>query len=85
MTAVRPSGIPTAGAEIPPGSAPRRVRPPRWLDLRLVLGVLLVLGSVLAGARVVEVKTLEGAQIPAMEQCADQVAAHVRSFLAGLD
>jgi hypothetical protein len=29
------------------------VRPPRWLDLRLVLGVLLVLGSVLVGARVV--------------------------------
>jgi hypothetical protein len=29
------------------------VRPPRWLDLRLVLGVLLVLGSVLLGARVV--------------------------------
>ena len=37
----------------PPGPAPRRVRPPRWLDLRLVLGVLLVLGSVLIGARVV--------------------------------
>jgi hypothetical protein len=32
---------------------PRRVRTPRWLDLRLVLGVLLVLGSVLLGARVV--------------------------------
>jgi hypothetical protein len=29
------------------------VRPPRWLDLRLVLGVLLVLASVLLGARVV--------------------------------
>jgi hypothetical protein len=29
------------------------VRAPRWLDLRLVLGVLLVLGSVLLGARVV--------------------------------
>jgi hypothetical protein len=38
---------------MPPGPAPRRVRPPRWLDLRLVLGVLLVLGSVLVGARVV--------------------------------
>ncbi|MEI4272089.1 SAF domain-containing protein [Klenkia sp. LSe6-5] len=37
----------------PEGPAPRRVRPPRWLDLRLVLGVLLVLGSVLVGARVV--------------------------------
>jgi hypothetical protein len=36
-----------------PGPTPRRVRAPRWLDLRLVLGVLLVLGSVLLGARVV--------------------------------
>jgi hypothetical protein len=40
-------------AEVSPSPAPRRVRPPRWLDLRLVLGVLLVLGSVLLGARVV--------------------------------
>jgi hypothetical protein len=45
------SGAP--GAASVPGSVPRRVRPPRWLDLRLVLGVLLVLGSVLLGARVV--------------------------------
>ena len=58
MSAMRT--VPTApaaaapGAAAPvPGSAPRRVRPPRWLDLRLVLGVLLVLGSVLLGARVV--------------------------------
>ena len=52
MTAVRaPAGSGTG--EMPPGPAPRRVRPPRWLDLRLVLGVLLVLGSVLMGARVV--------------------------------
>jgi hypothetical protein len=42
-----------AEAPLPPGPAPRRIRPPRWLDLRLVLGVLLVLGSVLLGARVV--------------------------------
>lgn len=35
------------------GPVPRRIRPPRWLDLRLVLGVLLVLGSVLLGARIV--------------------------------
>ncbi|MGY1740746.1 MULTISPECIES: SAF domain-containing protein [unclassified Blastococcus] len=35
------------------GPVPRRVRAPRWLDLRLVLGVLLVLVSVLLGARVV--------------------------------
>ena len=52
MTAVRPADAPTAPSELP-GPTPRRVRPPRWLDLRLVLGVLLVLGSVLLGARVV--------------------------------
>jgi hypothetical protein len=33
--------------------APRRLKAPGWLDLRLVLGILLVLGSVLVGARVV--------------------------------
>ncbi|SDL58834.1 Chaperone for flagella basal body P-ring formation [Geodermatophilus siccatus] len=47
-------GASTPGTAAPvPAPAPRRVRPPRWLDLRLVLGVLLVLGSVLLGARVV--------------------------------
>ena len=47
-------GAAAPGSAVPvPGPAPRRVRPPRWLDLRLVLGVLLVLGSVLLGARVV--------------------------------
>jgi hypothetical protein len=52
-TAVRLPEVTRPPAE--PGSAPaaRRVRPPRWLDLRLVLGVLLVLGSVLVGARVI--------------------------------
>ena len=50
--------VPTAAAAavrtdaVPAGPAPRRVGPPRWLALRLVLGVLLVLGSVLVGARV---------------------------------
>ena len=53
MTAVRSAGTPTVPPEVLPGPTPRRVRPPRWLDLRLVLGVLLVLGSVLLGARVV--------------------------------
>ncbi|MGY1637734.1 SAF domain-containing protein [Geodermatophilus sp. SYSU D00742] len=50
-----PSTAPTSPHPADPvtGPVPRRVRPPRWLDLRLVLGVLLVLGSVLAGARVV--------------------------------
>ena len=53
MTAVRPPAAPPVGAEVLPGPTPRRVRPPRWLDLRLVLGVLLVLASVLLGARIV--------------------------------
>lgn len=38
---------------VAPSPSPRRVRTPRWLDLRLVVGVALVLGSVLLGARVV--------------------------------
>ena len=53
MTAVRPSAALPGAAESVPGPVPRRVRPPRWLDLRLVLGVLLVLASVLLGARIV--------------------------------
>jgi hypothetical protein len=44
-------------AQSAPGPAlsptPRRVRPPRWLDLRLVAGVALVLLAVVVGARVV--------------------------------
>ena len=44
---------PVGRTDATPSPVPRRVRPPRWLDLRLVLGVLLVLGSVLLGARVV--------------------------------
>jgi SAF domain-containing protein len=48
------TAAPPAGrTDATPSPVPRRVRPPRWLDLRLVLGVLLVLGSVLLGARVV--------------------------------
>ena len=53
MTAVRPPAAPPGGGEALTGPSPRRVRPPRWLDLRLVLGVLLVLASVLVGARIV--------------------------------
>ncbi|MFD2090405.1 SAF domain-containing protein [Blastococcus deserti] len=53
MTAVREPAAPSAGVQALPGPTPRRVRPPRWLDLRLVLGVLLVLASVLLGARIV--------------------------------
>jgi SAF domain len=37
----------------PPSPPVRRLRQPSWLDLRLVVGVLLVLVSVVAGARVV--------------------------------
>ena len=36
-----------------PSPTPRRIKAPSWLDLRLVLGVVLVLGSVLLGATVV--------------------------------
>jgi hypothetical protein len=36
-----------------PSPAPRRVATPRWLDLRLILGVVLVLAAVLLGAVVV--------------------------------
>lgn len=85
MTAVRPTDAPTAPSELP-GPTPRRVRPPRWLDLRLVLGVLLVLGSVLLGARVVSaadatvpVWAAAGDLAPGTELTADDlVAVHVR-------
>jgi hypothetical protein len=53
VTAVRTPAPVVPSSDALPGPTPRRVRPPRWLDLRLVLGVLLVLGSVLLGARVV--------------------------------
>lgn len=37
----------------PPSPRPRRVRPPSWVDARLMIGVLLVLASVLVGARLI--------------------------------
>jgi SAF domain len=37
----------------PASPRPRRIAAPSWLDLRLALGVVLVLGSVLVGAKVV--------------------------------
>lgn len=37
----------------------------------------------LAGAPRLEMRELEGAGVPAIEQCAEQVAVHVREFLAG--
>jgi hypothetical protein len=43
----------SAVAVAPPSPRPRRIATPSWLDLRLVLGVLLVLASVLIGAKIV--------------------------------
>lgn len=37
----------------PPSPPARRLRPPSWLDLRLVIGALLVVGSMVAGTVVV--------------------------------
>jgi hypothetical protein len=71
VTAVRPPGIPATASDPPAGPTPRRVRPPRWLDLRLVLGVLLVLGSVLLGARVV---TAADATVPVWAAAGDLAA-----------
>ncbi|MCO7220365.1 SAF domain-containing protein [Klenkia sp. PcliD-1-E] len=72
------TGSALLGAEAPgtppAGPVPRRVRPPRWLDLRLVLGVLLVLGSVLVGARVV---TAAGATVPVWAAAGDLAAGTV--------
>jgi hypothetical protein len=65
---------PPAAGRVDPtsvGPVPRRVRPPRWLDLRLVLGVLLVLGSVLLGARVV---TAADATVPVWSAAGDLAA-----------
>jgi hypothetical protein len=70
VTAVRPPAAPPAG-EVLPGPTPRRVRPPRWLDLRLVLGVLLVLASVLLGARIV---SAADATVPVWAVTADLAA-----------
>jgi hypothetical protein len=71
------TAAPAAGrTDVPPdgGPVPRRVRPPRWLDLRLVLGVLLVLGSVLLGARVV---TAADATVPVWSAAGDLAAGTV--------
>src|SRR3954452_824726 len=47
------SGMTMSTSPAPPSPSPRRIAAPSWLDLRLVLGVLLVLVSVLIGAKVV--------------------------------
>lgn len=43
----------TERVSLPAAQRPRRIAAPSWLDLRLVLGVALVLGSVFVGATVV--------------------------------
>jgi hypothetical protein len=69
------TAAPAAGrTDAAPGPVPRRVRPPRWLDLRLLLGVLLVLGSVLIGARVV---TAADATVPVWSATGDLAAGTV--------
>ncbi|GAB3363685.1 SAF domain-containing protein [Modestobacter lapidis] len=60
--------VPGDAQPAPAGPRPRRVGPPRWLDLRLVLGVLLVLGSVLVGARVL---TAADATVPVWAAAGD--------------
>lgn len=47
-----PEGATTAGSSMV-SPAPRRLHAPRWLNFRLIAGVLLVLVSVIVGARVV--------------------------------
>jgi SAF domain len=74
VTAARPIPPAPSAADPVPGSVPRRVRPPRWLDLRLVLGVLLVLGSVLLGARVV---SAADATVPVWSAASDLAAGTV--------
>jgi hypothetical protein len=73
VTAVRPQVAVPERADVP-GPVPRRLRPPRWLDLRLVLGVLLVLGSVLVGARVL---ASADATVPVWAAAADLAAGTV--------
>lgn len=44
---------PGTASTVAASPTPRRLRGPSWLDLRLIVGVLLVLASVVVGARVV--------------------------------
>ena len=71
MTALRTARSVPEPAGAPAGPVPRRVTAPGWLDLRLVLGVLLVLGSVLVGARVV---SAADATVPVWSAAADLAA-----------
>jgi hypothetical protein len=71
VTAVRLPGAAMPAADLPPGPTPRRPGVPRWLDLRLMLGVLLVLASVLLGVRVV---TAADATVPVWAAAGDLAA-----------
>jgi hypothetical protein len=74
VSATRTTPAAPVAADAVTRPVPRRVRPPRWLDLRLVLGVLLVLGSVLLGARVV---TAADATVPVWSAAGDLAAGTV--------
>jgi hypothetical protein len=74
MSATTAAPVADRTAGTPGGPVPRRARPPRWLDLRLLLGVLLVLGSVLLGARVV---TAADATVPVWSAAGDLAAGTV--------
>jgi hypothetical protein len=47
------SGMSVTPPSSPPSPSPNRVRTPRWLDARLVTGLVLVVAAVLIGAKVV--------------------------------
>jgi hypothetical protein len=47
------SGMSVTPPSSPPSPSPSRVRTPRWLDTRLVAGLVLVIAAVLIGAKVV--------------------------------
>lgn len=48
-----PRSAGSTSTQVPSSPAARRLSPPRWLDARLLLGIVLVLGSVAAGTRLV--------------------------------
>lgn len=48
-----PTGVPSpARPGVPSAAAPRRLSRPRWLDPRIIIGLLLVIASVVVGAKV---------------------------------
>ena len=47
------AGAPRTDPRVPSAPSPRRISKPKWLNTRVVLGVLVVIGAVVLGARVV--------------------------------